>query len=448
MQSNAMNYRLLHISALLLILIAIAYYFHFLYQHSLNVPLGDDIYDVLKVMSGVVASQDLGAGFEILFEQHNDHRTLASRLMYSLVLLATGEIDFRTLTFVANMALPLLMLVLYVAIPESLPRLMVLLPAALTILQLRAYGITLWSMAAFAYFYVFLYGYASLHFLHRITLGRFFLACLFATLSTFTLASGQVIWVVGLLSLFHQSFIHRSSSKIFVLLWILVGASVLLVWRIGLQTPNTLWAMLEQFLLTPEHHVLYTLTLLGSALSEHMVSVAALAGAVMLISLIISSLHGYRKRDIRLELYCWFIVFSAAAMVLGRAPYSTVDYALSSRYSFPSVLMLATVWVMIAVRLQVTSWKLLVVMSALAAAYCINSYDRYSEALQPHVEKRVRNYNQGKYWAWYRPMKETKAIVTEAALLGIYNPPEKPLPEPIIFLPDVVQDEDADLEKK
>lgn len=443
-----MNVHLLRGLPLLIIAVALAYYFSFLYQHALNVPLGDDIYDVLKVLSGVVSAQDFGARLEIAFEQHNDHRTFASRLMYGFIYLTTGEINFRTLTYVANSALPLLLIILFFAIPTSLPRAMIILPATLVMLQLRSYGITLWSMAAFAYFYVFLYGFASLHCLHRINPKGFVLACLFATFSTFTLASGQVIWVVGILSLLHQLLVRRSCSAAYIFVWILVGAAVLFIWRIGLQTPNTLWAMMTQFFLTPGHHVLYTLTLLGSALSESAVAITAFAGALMLISLVISSLYAYRKSDLRPELYCWFVVFSAAAMVLGRAPYSTVEYALSSRYSFPSVLMLATVWVMIAVRLRIASWKLLIVVSLLAATYNIGSYKIYSEALQPHVEKRVRNFNQGKYWAWYRPMKETRAIVAEATLLGIYNAPEKPLPEPIIFQSEVADDQGAILEKK
>ena len=140
----------------LLITAAVAYYFFFLYQHALNVPLGDDLYDVLQVLSGVISAPDASSGFDILYAQHNDHRTFASRLVYGATYLLTGEINFRTLTFIASLALPLLLTLLYLATPKNLPRLFILLPATLLLLQLRAYGIALWSMAAFAYFYVFL----------------------------------------------------------------------------------------------------------------------------------------------------------------------------------------------------------------------------------------------------------------------------------------------------
>jgi hypothetical protein len=418
----------------LLITAAVAYYFFFLYQHALNVPLGDDLYDVLQVLSGVINAPDASSGFDILYAQHNDHRTFASRLVYGATYLLTGEINFRTLTFIASLALPLLLTLLYLATPKSLPRLFILLPATLLLLQLRAYGITLWSMAAFAYFYVFLYGFASLHFLHEINPRRFALACLFAIMATFTLASGQVVWVVGLVSLLHQVLLRRSASWLYILGWIVVAVGVLVVWRAGLETPNTLWAMLQQLFLTPGHHVLYTLTLLGNAASEQSVGPPALVGALMLVAALICSIHSRRSQDPRLELYCWFIVLSVAAMVLGRAPFSSVDYALSSRYSFPSVLMLATIWVTLAARLKLASWQPLLVALLLATLYCINSYKIYSVALQPYVEKRVQNFNQGKYWAWTRPMKETNGIVLEAVSLGIYHPPQRPLPKPVIFV--------------
>ena len=419
----------------LLIAVVVCYYFSFLYQYALNVPFADDIYDVLQVLTGVVNAPDAGTRFDILYAQHNDHRTLASRLVYALTFLVTGEINFRTLTFLANLALPLLLVLLYLATPMNKPRSFIILPAALILFQLRAYGITLWSMAAFAYFYVFLYGFASLHFLHEVNPRRFAVACVFATLATFTLASGQTVWLVGLASLLHQVLLRRSVSWRYVLGWIVVAAGILTAWRAGLETPNTLWAMLQQFFITPGHHVLYTLTLLGSAVSENSVPLSAATGALMLVTVLICSVRSCTRQDPRLELYCWFIILSVAAMVLGRAHFTTVDYALSSRYSFPSVLLLAAFWVTMAARVQFRSRGPLLAACGLAAIYSVSSYALYSEALQPQMEKRVTNFNKGKYWSWPRPMKETNAIVLESVSIGIYNPPAKPLPKPDIQTP-------------
>jgi hypothetical protein len=417
-----------------LIVAVIATYFSFLYQHALNVPLGDDIYDVLQIVSGVVTADSPQEAFEILYAQHNEHRTMATRLIYLGTYAINGEINFRTLTVLANLGLLFSLALFFLATPRNPTRWLALLPSALILFQLRAYGLTLWSMAAFAYFYVFLYGFASLHCLHEVRPGKFILAILLATLATFTLASGQAVWLVGLLCLLHQALLRRTISLTYSLCWIIAAAAVLFLWRIGMETPNTLWAMLTQFFKTPEQYILYTLSLLGNAVSESSVAWTALAGAVMLVIVLVSTVASVGKDDLRLEFYCWFIVLSVATMVLGRAPYSTVDYALSSRYSVPSMLMLACIWTLLTVRLEYRSRLPLLLLAVLPAGiYCISSYKIYAEALQPHVENRVENFNQGKYWAWSHPMKETNGIVAEAVSLGVYTPPPRPLPAPTIY---------------
>ena len=54
-------------------------------------PFADDIYDILAVLSQVIAAEDKMSAFQILFAQHNDHRTLASRLIYCLSYLMSGS---------------------------------------------------------------------------------------------------------------------------------------------------------------------------------------------------------------------------------------------------------------------------------------------------------------------------------------------------------------------
>lgn len=430
-----------------LILTTIGCYFAFLYQHAINVPLADDIYDILQVVSGVITAPDKESALQILFAQHNDHRTFASRLMYYGIYLIQGNIDFRTLVFLANLALPLLLVLLYLMAPNHRVKCLLLLPAALILFQLRAYGITLWSMAAFAYFYVFLYGFCCLYCLHKISRKRFVLAIFLASAATFTLASGQVVWLVGFISLAHQSLIRRSASYFYPLCWTIAAAVVLVAWRLGLETPNTLLAMLTNFFNFPGHHVLYFLTLLGCAVTENSVALAAMAGMTMIAILVVCTVKSYREQDLRLELCCWFVVLSVAAIVLGRS-FTSVDYALSSRYSFPSVLMLTTTWVLVAVRLNIKSRKLFLLAGLLAATYCVSSYHIYSTPLQYLAEKRVKNFNEDNYWAWPHPKRESNAIVAQAVSLGIYQPPSQPLPDPRIHSGGKEKENSLKLERK
>jgi hypothetical protein len=422
--SSGRRWRLL---GLIPLLVVAGFYFSYLYEHAINVPLADDIYDVLQPLTQASSAGNTETALQSLYEKHTDHRTVASRLVYGLVYLATGEVNFRTLNFLANLALLLLLLVLYWMSAGTPRRLLVLLPAALLLLQLRVYGITFWAMASFAYFYVFAYGFFCLLLLQDAGRGRFFAALLMATLASFTLASGQVIWLVGLASLAQQSLVRRSLSRRYLLYWLLSAITVLLLWRMGQDARVSAEILLENFFDAPGHYVLYTLTLLGSAVSETSVAAAATAGGLMLVILCACTLWRWRESDLRVELCCWFIVLSVMTMVLGRG-FATVDYGLSSRYSFPSVLMLTSTWMLLALRLRLNSWPLLLPAMLLALLFNAHSFRIYSLALQPYMEKRVEDFNRGRYRAWSFPMKESNQVVAEAIELGIYFPPPRPLP--------------------
>jgi hypothetical protein len=409
------------------IVATVAWYFAYIHQHAMNVPFADDIYDVVKVLSDVEQAGSVADAFDILYAQHNDHRTISSRLVYGLTLIARGELDFRLLIFLANGALLLILCALYLSARQHPMKYLVLLPAAMVLFQLRFYGIMLWSMAAFAYFYVFLYGFCGLYCLHRVTPGRFAAACLLATLATFTLASGQLAWVMGFVSIVHQCLIRRTAHWRYLLGWSLLALIAWYCWRIGLETPNQPIAMLQRFIADPGYYVLYTLTLTGNAFSESSVAIAAGAGAAMLATLAAVTYATRRHEDKRLELCCWYIALTVVAMTLGRAPYSTIEYALSSRYSFPSVLLLSSLWVLVAVRLKLRDPRLLGVVALLAGVYLFTMYRIYEAPMQQHLTKRIDNFNQGKYWSWPRPMKETNAIVARAIEQGLYRPPDRPL---------------------
>ena len=422
--TNGMRWRLLGLIPLLLVA---GFYFSYLYEHGINVPLADDIYDVLQPLTQASSAENAKIALQSLYVKHTDHRTITSRLAYGAVYLATGEVNFHTLNFLANLALLLLLLALYWMSAGTPRRLLVLLPAALLLLQLRAYGITFWAMASFAYFYVFAYGFFCLLLLHDAGRGRFLAALVLATLASFTLASGQMIWLVGLASLAQQSLVRRSLPRRYLLYWLLSAITVLLLWRMGQDDRISAGLLLESFFGAAGHYVLYTLTLLGSAVSETSVAAAATAGALMLVILCACTLWRWREADLRVELCRWFIVLSVMTMVLGRG-FSTVDYGLSSRYSFPSVLMLTSTWMLLALRLRLSSWPKLLPAIVMALLFNAHSYRTYSLALQPYMERRAEDFNLGRYRAWPFPLKQSNRVVAEAIELGIYFPPPRPLP--------------------
>lgn len=417
---------------------AIGYYFAFLYQHAMNVPIADDIFDVLQVVTALSQAESASSAFDIFYAQHNEHRTFTSRLIYYGVFKVLGEINFRTLIVIANLSLPLLLGLLLFRVRRHALRYLLVLPAAFIIFQLRAHGIMLWSMAAFAYFYVFLYGFSTLFILHRVTPVKFIAAAMTAILGTFTLASGQLIWLLGLATLAHQAVICKTAQYRYIVLWIATATCAISVWRFDPGSPVNPIDMLDNFLSLPSHHVLYALTLLGSGISGTSIAYAATTGTILICILMIATIRAYRNQDVRLELCCWLIVLTVLAMVLGRAPYSSIEYALVSRYSFPSILLLATLWVLIAARIDVDlaaklSRPILLSAGLIAGIYCINSYQLYARPLQQYLEMRVDQFNRENYVVWMHPLSTTNEIVAQAIAQGVYQPPSRPLPRPNII---------------
>lgn len=416
-----------------LLLVPLLTYSSFLIRFALNVPLGDDILDVLRTLTAVVAAPDLAAAFDSLYRQHNDHRTLSSRLIYLLVYVLRGEIDFRTLTFVANSGLLLLLYMFYRCLRDDRGGGLILLAAGFVLLQPRAYGITLWPMAAFAYHFVYVYALAAILCLHRTDPPRFLLALLFAALSTFSLASGQMLWLVGLASLLHQVRVRRL-SLLYVFAWLAGAALILYLWRLGLQTPNTVPALLNHFWRTPLYHGAYSIALAGSAFSESSLPLA-LAGGILLITVVLFSLlRNWRRDDLRLEFYLGFVLLSILAMTLGRAPYADLNFTLAAYHAFPSVLLLTGVVVLFAARF-LFSYRARLALAAAAVIYWALAWNIWPASLQAYYDIRIEEFNQGVYRSFGTPLRKSRAIVEQAVELGIYNPPERPLEKRIMEAP-------------
>ncbi|MFT4520442.1 MAG: hypothetical protein ACI9JM_002845 [Halioglobus sp.] len=415
-------------------LLVALYFAIFLYKHALNIPYHDDILDVLNFLTQLSQTTDLSYGIGLFFEGHNEHRTLASRIIYSLAFLFEGEANFRTLTFLGNLGIPLLLTMLYITVRRHEHAWLILLPAALVLLQLRTYGLYFFSMSAFAYFYVYFYGFAAIACLHNVNSRRFMAAAIFATLGTFTLASGQLIWIIGLLSLLHQRFILRRGSYAYPFAWLICTVLVLAIWRIDYETQRSMTVTLGNLADIPLHTLLFFLTLCGSAIVDNNVSLAVGAGAIMVCAFIYSALRNLSRDNITLELFVAYILITILSITLGRAAFGELPFALLSRYAFSSTLLLTTTIVMClyraprSVRKPGTYFTVLV----LAIGYWLYSFQIYSGALQWELEDRVSRYNKNQYWVIPYPIKETNAIVKESIALDIYHPPARPHPTPTV----------------
>ena len=430
----------------------IVHHLWFVNSHAINIPHEDDVYDFLQIVSMVENADSARDAFHVLANQYNDHRTSASRLVVFGVYLVEGELNFHTLTLVANLGLLLILLVFYLTVKKEKYRWVYLLVAALLLLNFRYFKIILFSQAAFAYYYVCLYAFACIFTLHKVSGPRFLLAAVFCTLSSLTLASGHIVWLLGLVSLLHQCLVSGHRSLMWPAMWLLVATVVLTLWYgdftqgIYMITseliadnvdspPVTAGDVPLRAIVDPsitqilEQYATFFLVILGSAPIYISTLGAGAAGLVILLVLLFVTLKSYKHDDIRLALYCWFLVVFAAAVTVGRALLTTPEYVLNQRYSFISALLACTLVLLLQVRFSLVRTPAVLLVLLLAVTYWSWSNFHFEPLFQNHMNKRHSNFNNGHFPVVLMPVGESDVIVSKAISDGIYNPPCRPFPE-------------------
>jgi hypothetical protein len=405
---------------------------------AINIPYQDDIYDFLRFVNLVEAAETRAGALHAWLTQYNDHRTSASRLLVYAAYLVEGEVNFRTLTLLANLALPLILMLFYWSVRAEEHRWLFLLVSALLLLSLRFHTIGLSSQPSFAYFYVFLYAFACLFTLHNVTWPRFVLAAVFCILATFTFASGQVVWLLGLASLLHQYRVTRRRSLGWSAVWLLLALLVLIVWRIGFgDAPETIpiTSMPDQLVDPPAplpqvlaRYAAWFLVTLGCAFIDSSTLWAGVVGLGMVAVLSFITLRFYQQDDLRLVLCGWFVVANAAAVSVGRAMLLTPEYILHERYSFFSVLLTCILALLIQPRLTAIRAPVAYLLVLLAGVYWAWTYRHFQAPLQEIQNVRYSEFNSGRYWIVGLPLDESTGIVEHAIAQGIYIPPCRPFP--------------------
>ena len=423
----------------------IAHYFWFVSSNAINVPHQDDVYDFLQFVQLIEAAEGAEDVFGEWFKQYNDHRTNASRIQVYVAYLIEGEVNFHTHALLANLALPFILLLFYLAVRNEENRWLFLLVSALVLLHLRTFTVVLWGQPAFAYYYVYFYAFACLFALHKVTVPKFVLAAVLCSLASFTYAAGQIVWALGLTSLLHQSLVVRKKSFLYPTMWVLITVAMLLIWRVGFiagSLPEVTAADAAQIravfpgvLLDPTfqqflaRYTAWFLVILGSAFTDSSTLGAGLVGFVMLAVLSSISFRLSKSEDIRLILCCWYAVAAAAAVTVGRAHMHTPDYVLESRYSFLSVMLLTTLALLVQVRFRIFKSSAVYVLVLLAGTYSTWTYHHFERPLQDFMSKRYGVFNNNHYLVFGKPARESGAIVREAISTGMYNPPCRPFPE-------------------
>ena len=425
---------------LLAFIAVIANHLWFVYSHAINIPYQDGIYDYLRFVQLAEAADGAKGVFAELFKQYMFHRTSAPRLFVYAAYLIEGEVNFRTLTILANLVVALILLLFYLSVRGEKYRWIWLLVSALLLLHLRTYTIVLWSQPAFPYYSVFFFAFAGLFALHKVTMPKLLFAGILCTFSAFSYASGQIVWLLGLASLLHQCLISGRRSLMYPALWLLIAIAVFAVWRVDYIVGGTggldidLRMLPSQLVDAPLNQILmryvaFFLVMLGSAFTDSSVWGAGAAGLMVLAILSFISIRFIKQEDIRLALCCWFVVASATAVTAGRAIWLSPDYILDTRYSFLSVMLISTLALLIQTKFKLFKTPLVYLVIPLAGIYWIWAHRHFEGPLQDLMNERYKAYNKERYPVFGMPSTQPAAVVREAISTGVYKPPCRPFPE-------------------
>jgi hypothetical protein len=168
-----------------------------------------------------------------------------------------------------------------------------------------------------------------------------------ATVASFSVVQGLLVWPVGLLQLF-VSTVERSAKKVLMIVWGLAGLGEWIAYFIDYvkpkDHPSVLYALAH-----PAEGTEYLLTLLGSSLFwQH--NSALVGGSLLICFALLSLLLIYKNRKvgeysfwISLLLYSFLILVS---VTLGRSGFGA-EQALASRYTSFSILAVICVYALL-----------------------------------------------------------------------------------------------------
>ena len=417
----------------LLWIVPLLAYYLVLWRWAQNIPFNDDIVDILGFTLSLADAEGVADVFGALLEPHNDHRTSASRLWYALAYQLNGEINFRHLSFLANLSVVALLALFSLQTRGRQLRGITVLSLALLFFQPRAFGPMFFVMCGFAFYNVCLYGVASLTALQRPTRVNFALALLCAVLATFSLASGQMIWPVGLAWLSYRSWRGELNWR-YPLGWALATILCLYLYQLGWDKPNSVGRLLALLADEPLFVVRFGLAIAGSAFCWGESMLAELLGMSMLGLLIWYSWRDFRRGLSCLHWIAWYLLAQCFVIALGRAPYAAaldnaMFFALVPRYSFIS-LTLAAPLLLLGLRDQSRGRRPEIALACtllFSLLFNLGSYAFYLPQVHAHWEYRLKFYNSGQYQLLGMPLRESNALVERAVARGIYRPPPPPL---------------------
>lgn len=402
-----------------------------IFSQSLNIPFRDDFQDILIFVVEFHAASGIRDSMRVLVEQHADHLTYALRVFYYLIFMLEGEVNFRTMVVVSHLGVLFLSCLFYAQI-DVISRLKPVFFVCLFLLLLhpRAYGLLIWPMATFAFFFAFAYPLAVFSLLKSPSGYRYPLAILCAVLATFTMSIGQLVWVLGLLFLWMERHVLESRYRGYLFGWVLAALATMVLFYSYFSPQFQMSDLLGYVLENPIHSLEVYVTMLGSGLGFGHAPLSQVLGVVSLVVSMFFLFRGVKNGLKPLHYFLLFNLGSIAMIVMGRVyGFAFFDtpvekIALRPRYTFASLMLWLTLFVLWLNAIKTLSFLKVVSILAIAIVYNAACYQVFYPKFEQHRKQRLAYFNN--IGVRHSEAWPTRKILKKSEDSGIYVQPQKP----------------------
>lgn len=394
-----------------------------------DIPNWDEFDTVLDFLIAL----DIGAGpgdvMQRLFAVNNEHRMLASRLMFAGSFWIFGSVDFAALAIVGNLFLIGMLVAVVEGARETAPRWRLAAIFALVVFQLQHHESLFWGGSSIDHFFVVMAALAAFGALGWQWRWALPIACGWGFIATFSLAHGLLVWPIGFALLWLQN--RRRDAA----MWAAATGVTLLLYFVNFHVnPGHTTPTLAQF----PKLIVFWLRVMGSSAALDDVTIAPWLGGVLVGTTIFVFRRGCAERE---RLACAGIVWclGATAMIAwGRALISIEWAPITSRYVIlSSVAWALLAWVIVErglARRGGRAWWLPLVFVGLVAFNL--AADRVNLGAGREFARRLENaanwhHRHGTFANTATPIypdpARADAVLAEAQGRGIYRlpPPEK-----------------------
>jgi hypothetical protein len=310
----------------LLSTIPIAWFYFFLFKHSLNIPYGDDYQAILTFLNDYVRSATVTDKLHLIFSQYHEYRIAWCRIVTLILYYSSGSINFKVLSVIANLSLIGIVYIFYLSFNISRLKHLLFIPSVFMVFHMQYWEASFWSTAALQQFWVLLFSLLCFYYLHCASWGYCVAALFAAVCAAYTNGNGIICFIIGLAMLLLRKEFAKS------LLWLLFAAVALYLYFYDYQFKTIQLPPLDET-------VIFILSFMGSAVSFNNFYASLLCGFLAAIYIMYLTWSAYYKRNPVVYAMTLFIVITALTVGIGRSHFE-VYQALAYRYNLNSSLLM------------------------------------------------------------------------------------------------------------